>query len=469
MEFQELNRENLNLLRPYFRAQKLHISAFSAGFQLMWGDLYKMDFAFAGDCLILKEEYEGKLFFHYPLSLSGDGAQESAALDQIEAYCRDQGIPLCYENVPASRRAELTARYADYTVKNDRRWRDYLYAAQDFVTYAGRKFSGQRNHVNKFHKLYPTATFRAMVPGDEPRILAFLKQFESRQLNKNGKFAVTEMKGAEEIVSQLQDYGLLCGYMEHAGEIISVSIGERCGDTLVIHVEKAFTAYAGLYPATAQAFAALFAQDAAYINREDDAGDLGLRKSKLQYNPVELVDKYSICVFHPLQRLEELPCLHTERLTLRPVEARDLSDYARLAGDVERNRYWGYDYREDLPNGDGAALLELTRSLWENRQELYLGLYAGDKLVGEGVLHRFGYRGACEVGVRLLPEYEGQGYATEGVRALCDYAFAELDMERVEAKCFRENVKSRAMLLKSGMRETEGDATFFRFYKTAQL
>ena len=63
-------------------------------------------------------------------------------------------------------------------------------------------------------------------------------------------------------------------------------MAERCGETLHVHIEKALYGYEGVYPATVQEFARCFAVDGVrYLNREDDAGDRGLRTSKLQYLP----------------------------------------------------------------------------------------------------------------------------------------------------------------------------------------
>ena len=37
-------------------------------------------------------------------------------------------------------------------------------------------------------------------------------------------------------------------------------------------------------------------EDTLYINREDDSGEPGLRKSKMDYRPIRLVDKYWVTV-----------------------------------------------------------------------------------------------------------------------------------------------------------------------------
>ncbi|MFR6496326.1 MAG: phosphatidylglycerol lysyltransferase domain-containing protein [Ruminococcus sp.] len=47
------------------------------------------------------------------------------------------------------------------------------------------------------------------------------------------------------------------------------------------------------YPAMAQAFAAHFAMDYTYLNREEDLGIPGLRKSKLSYYPELLLEKWT--------------------------------------------------------------------------------------------------------------------------------------------------------------------------------
>lgn len=471
LSFQPVTKEGLPLLMPYFAAQRLHIGDYSGGFHYMWHKLLHPDYAVSDGTLILRELYTGKYFFYYPLSLTGSEEEEMRAVGQIEAFCRDSGIRLHFTNVPRRALPALALRYGESVhITNIRRWRDYLYTAETFKTYAGGKLSGQRNHVNKFKKLYPAWQFHVYGPSDEADVRCFLQEYETVQRAKETAIAEEEMDEVYDILPNLAKLGIFAGFLTVDGKIVGFSAGEKCGDTVVVHIEKALRGYEGVYPMLAQQFALRFGEGVSYFNRMDDAGDMGLRKSKLQYMPCEIVDKYNVTPNTALEGVSHMPEIETERLVLRAVADEDCGAYARLARDVERNRYWGYDWREDV-SGEPAEeyFLNLAREDFRHRRELPLGIYCGGALVGEAVLHRFGYSGCAEAGVRLLPEAEGKGYAREAVRALCEYAFSKLGLSAVEAKCFLPNERSRRMLLAAGMRECGKDGVYFYFCRTPQM
>ncbi len=472
LKFEHTRKEDVLRFRPWFQTQKMHIADLSLGFQFMWHKVLAPDFAFFGDTLILRELYSGKYYFYYPMSLSGSHEAELEAIAEIERFCRDNDMRLHFTNVPKSRLAELVFRYgSSVSVSDNRRWRDYLYPAEDFRTYAGKRHAGQRNHVHKFTKMYPDWSFRRYTDADEDAVVAFLKEYESVQLEKGDRIADEEIAEVYAILPQMKDLGMCAGILEAGGKIVAFSAGEICGDMLVIHIEKALRGYDGAYPMIAQQFALAFSGEADFINRMDDAGDLGLRKSKLQYLPCELVSKYNVIAGRAIDAAQKLPEIETERLLLRPVGDEDADRYAELASDVERNRFWGYDYRETMPkNAHKSWFLESAREDFHHRFEMPLGIYSKEgELLGEVVLHRFGYHAEAEIGVRLFEASEGNGYAQEAVRAYTEYAFTKLHVERMEAKCYLENERSRRMLLQAGMREEGKDDTFFRFCRTPEM
>ena len=457
-------------MQPYFEGCFLKISDYSAAFKLMWQKHFSLEFAYVDDCVVFKECYQGRIYFHFPMELKSGDAER--ALDSIEMYCRERNIRVHYTCVPREKMDIMIARYGmEMRITNHRRWRDYLYVAEDFKTFSGKRFSGQRNHINKFKKLYPGYSFVPLTGADIRVMEEFLDKFKERQLAKGTVMAREELEGVYELLPHLDDLKLKAGALEVEGQIIAISIGERCGDQLVIHIEKAFTDYEGAYPAMAQEFARHFATDGVnYLNREDDSGDPGLRKSKLQYNPVALIDKYDIFPRRAIDRVSHLPVIATERLTIKEITDMNSLEFYRLEYDEERNRYWGYNWREHYSgNPTPEFFMQGIREDFERREEMPMGIYAGRNFVGEVVLHNFGYRNDCEVGVRLLPEYEGKGYAAEAVLGAMNYAFFELNIEKVLAKCFKPNLRSRAMLLSAGMRPAGEDQTYYFFCKTAAM
>ena len=244
-----------------------------------------------------------------------------------------------------------------------------------------------------------------------------------------------------------------------------MSLAENCGGTLIIHVEKALYSHQGAYPTLVQAFAAHFGGDCVYINREDDAGDRGLRTSKLQYLPVRLAGKLRFEVQCEADRLREIPTVTTPRLTLTPLEERDEAAYNALCLDDARNRWWGYDYRQDL-KGELTEdyFLSVARRDFAARRAVNFAVRLDRQLIGEVVLYRFDWRGGAELGCRIDPAYAGHGYGAEAFAAAADWALFRLSLARVKAKCYKENAASYKML-SACMRPAGEDETFFYFEK----
>ena len=280
LTFKPVAPRDLSRLRRYYKNCNYKLCEYSALVSLMWRGHLHPQYAEAAGCLIVKNCIDGKPCFDYPVP--GPDGDEEAALCAIEDYCVEQGISLELSVVPKEKAAKLLERYPRFHLNNFRSWRDYIYEANDLREFPGRHYSGQRNHVNKFRKLYPEAQFRALGKDDLPLIERFWQDY-TEVFEKTSQSARQELALAKTMLRLTGASWLYVGGMEYEGRLISIAMAERCGETLHVHIEKALYGYEGGYPATEQEFARCYAVDGVrYLNREDDAGDCGLRTSKLQ-------------------------------------------------------------------------------------------------------------------------------------------------------------------------------------------
>jgi RimJ/RimL family protein N-acetyltransferase len=153
------------------------------------------------------------------------------------------------------------------------------------------------------------------------------------------------------------------------------------------------------------------------------------------------------------------------RLTLRPFEPSDVDALADLGSNPDFMRFSsGLWSREQT-----AALLE-HRILAPARN----GKPSQFAVIDAETKRLIGYCGfflqevegveEIEIGYRLHPEYWGRGLATEAARAVRDHAFADLGLDRVISLIHPDNVASRRVAEKNGMRlEKE---TVFRGFPT---
>ncbi len=148
--------------------------------------------------------------------------------------------------------------------------------------------------------------------------------------------------------------------------------------------------------------------------------------------------------------------LETERMWLRQFTRDDIDALVALDSDPEVMRY--------LNGGVSTPRAVVENEVLPRFLDSYAhgdgyGVFAAiEKATGE-FLGWFGFQpregaeaGEIELGYRLLRAAWGKGYATEGARALIRRGFTELGMQRVMATTYQDNLPSRRVMERAGLR-----------------
>ena len=103
--------------------------------------------------------------------------------------------------VPECRAAKLLGRYPYVRVSDVRTWRDYVYYREDLQFFAGRRYSGQRNHIKKFRTQWPEAYFRPIsAKGDAAAIERFWVDFAA-EFPDTSSGALGELKLSQKMLA----------------------------------------------------------------------------------------------------------------------------------------------------------------------------------------------------------------------------------------------------------------------------
>lgn len=465
MKLQKLTQHNIELIKPYLESENTRNCEYSFGTKEMWRRSWDTKFAFVGDSLVFWEYFAEHEMFYCPL-----GKDREAAFLEIEDYCVKKNIPLCYICVPEELLPVLTARYGEnVAIQTGREWSDYLYLADDLINFQGKKYQDKRNLLNRYKKTYGEPDFHIATVDEKEKVLSFYDKF-MEQTELPTKIAKIEAQYAREVLSEAWDIGLTVGYVQNADGIIALCVGEVRRDTLYVHIEKALYSVKGSYQAIVNSFTKAMAKDdVQYVNREDDAGDEGLRKSKMSYNPIALLNKYCVIVDNVSCRLKEHDVtFESERLTYMPFAKDTMDAYTALATDDENNRLWGYDYRDDL-QGEKADATHFWKMLSADRESAQEFSFAvrekqSGKVVGELVARNFDGAFGCEIGARIARDFQGKGYGKEAFGAFANQLFA-LGIYRLSAKAYKQNCPSQKMIEQSGFTKVDEDDEFVYYQR----
>ena len=294
LEFSKITIQNALELKPYLDVQPFRSCDYTLGAVFQWRAYFCSAYTIVSGMLVMLATYPGEgTCFVFPVG-TGD---LDAALKAVEQHAKESGMPLRFCAVPKEALAQLCERYGSRAIVSTHRdWSDYVYNACDLMDFPGKKYHTQRNHLNRFCKDNPSAKFVPVTEETLPQAIAFLDEYE-QHVPLDKVIEAEEMKRAKELLADSLVLGQKAGYIDVAGTIVALSVGEVVGDTLHCHVEKARVDYAGSYQAIVSWFAKYAAEkDTLYINREDDSGEEKLRYSKLAYRPICMIDKYWVTI-----------------------------------------------------------------------------------------------------------------------------------------------------------------------------
>ncbi|MBQ8161636.1 MAG: GNAT family N-acetyltransferase [Clostridia bacterium] len=419
------------------------------------------------DTFVVRQDINDQAAFSWPRGADPDGM-----IDCLLCYVRENNLPLRFFAVSQEQWETIRtdARLQPILASYDERWSDYIYSFEETLTFQGRKYSGQRNHINKFRKLYGEPVVLPIRMEDREKIDRLLSSYEAEHSDANALEKI-ELRRARQLIDIAAELGLFTAWLSVGDEAAALSVGEVVGDSLVIHVEKALRRFEGAYPVMYQGFVRYVADQIGhplrFINREDDSGDPGLRISKQQYQPIFRVHKYLVHAFSPACRMPEDAVICRDGIVLSAFKETDKPAYLRLNTDVENNRMWGYDYRDDetiTGPVDENTFYDSARNDMRAGDSINLAIRLSEDgpMIGEVILWHFTTNGEAEIGCRLFPEYHGKGLGKAAFSAAVDFARIHLGL-CVCAKCYLNNFASYHMITASGMNPVRKDEQYWFF------
>jgi hypothetical protein len=246
----------------------------------IFGNLYcwGAEVALAGDCFITRW---GKRVTA-PL-----GADRKAVLEQLIA----EGVTT-FLGIDERYKEWMEREFPNRFTFKEKSNFDYVYEREALATLKGKKLAAKRNHINAFEANHQWEV-RPIDGQNLPEIMEF-NDWWCRQNNCDQEDSLAwEGCAVRKGLKHYEELGFIGLALYADGNLCGFTYGEPLGkEGFCIHAEKADGDLRGAYPMINREFAKSLPEGVRWVNREDDAGDEGLKKAKMSYRPALLLKKY---------------------------------------------------------------------------------------------------------------------------------------------------------------------------------
>jgi ribosomal-protein-serine acetyltransferase len=136
-----------------------------------------------------------------------------------------------------------------------------------------------------------------------------------------------------------------------------------------------------------------------------------------------------------------------ENIELRPPSAENAAElFAVVQNNYEHLRPFLHWVVPEQSLEDIKEFIARSEKESAAKQSLNLSIFYDEKLVGATGFVNFHWSSkSTEIGYWIAKDFEGKGIITKSGAKLIDYAFGELELNRVEIRCVSENIRSRAV------------------------
>ena len=298
INFKCLSLDDKEIIEKYNDINKLESYEYLFSSLYMWRKLNNVKYAVVDETLIIEKNEEGKgTFYAQPLGYNKENLVElvDKLLERNTDYTDREYV---FGDVDENFIEDLK-KYTDYKIEiiEDVDDFEYVYNTKDLIELRGKKYHRKKNHVNSFKKTYE---YEIKEINNEKVIkdcLVLLQKWHEEIAVTVDKEMLMEIDAIKDLFKELDfcDLKSIAIYVD--GDLAGFAVGERVNEKMaVIHVERGEISYKGIYAFLNMKFLEESFHDTEFVNRQEDTGNAGLRKSKQSYYPSKMVKKYLVKV-----------------------------------------------------------------------------------------------------------------------------------------------------------------------------
>ncbi|MCR4962340.1 MAG: phosphatidylglycerol lysyltransferase domain-containing protein [Firmicutes bacterium] len=291
MKYRPITLADKSLFDQFLDAGNHSLITYNFANLYLWRHWDRFTWQIQNDALCIKSEYNGRSMTLPPICQDRENLLATTE-DLIRQY-RENSLPFIMTEVSQDMWEFFEQAWPGrFRAEEHRSGANYIYRREDLANLKGKHYDSKRNHIHRFEKEYPDYQFvplcRDLVDPCKQRQKAWRYSH-----NPDNEQLILEEQGIMDALDHYQELGLSGACLLVNGQLEGFTLGNRLdGQTWAVHIEKGNMQIHGSYQIINRLYARDYCQDAVFINRAEDMGDPGLRKSKLSYHPCRLENKY---------------------------------------------------------------------------------------------------------------------------------------------------------------------------------